>query len=73
MVATLVFLHLRVGKVPRSVTVRQPVAPLDEDQQAICAVVVAEGEDDVSAHLHAVKISRFAVNAHEAAQRALQK
>lgn len=73
MVATLVFLHLRVGKVPRSVAVRQPVALLDEGLQAACDFVVAEGEDDVSAHLHAVIVSRFTVNAHEAAQRALQK
>lgn len=73
MVATLVFLHLRVGKVPQSVAVRQPVALLDEDLQAIRDVVVVEGEDDVSPHLRTVKVSRFTVNAHEAAQRALQK
>lgn len=58
---------------PRSVAVRQPVALLDEDLQAACDFVVAEAEGDVSAHLHGVKVSRFTVNAHEAAQRALQK
>lgn len=73
LVATLVFLHSRVAKVPRSVAVRQPVALLDEDLQAACDFVVAEGEDDVSAHLHAVKVARFTVNAHEAAQHALWK
>lgn len=72
-VATQVFLHLRVGKVPRSVAVRQPVALLDEHLQAARDIVVAETEGDVSAHLHGVKVSCFTVNAHEAAQRALQK
>lgn len=67
------FLHLRIGKVPRSVAVRQPLALLDKDLQATCDFVVAEGEDDVSAHLHAVKVPRFTVNAHKAAHRALQK
>lgn len=49
------------------------MALLDEDLQAACRFVVAEGEDDVSAHLHAVKVARLAVNTHEAAQRTLQK
>lgn len=74
MLATLAFPpHLRVGKVPWGIAVRQPAALLDEDLQAACDFVVAEGEDDVSAHLHAVKVARFAVDTHEAAQRALQK
>lgn len=49
------------------------MALLDEDLQAACVFVVAEGEDDVSAHVRAVKVARFAVNTHEAAQRALRK
>lgn len=71
--STSFFLHLRVGKVPRGVSVRQPAALLDEDPQAACGFVVAEGEDDVAAHVHAVKVARFAVNTHEAAQRTLRK
>lgn len=67
-----VWWYLRVGNLPRGVAVSQPVALLDEDQEALAAVVIARREDNYSAHLHSVKVSSFTVNTHHAAQCALQ-
>lgn len=63
--------YLRVGKLPRGIAVGQLVALLNEDAEALAVCVVAHGEDDVPAHLHTVKVSRFTVNTHQAAQCAL--
>lgn len=49
------------------------MALLDEDLKALGVFVIAHREDDVSAHLHAVKVSCFTVDAHQAAQCALEK
>lgn len=65
--------YLRVGELPVGVPAGQPVALLDEDVQALTLLVVAHGEEDVSAHVHAVVVAGFAVDAHDASQTALQR